>query len=349
MRGVAPRPIAGACGMETTREKSMAQVAFAEAAKLRPDVMLAKPVWLDPAFEDPDAVVDLVRASAPYPLSARVHKRDDNGQDVPFFRIFWAHTRQVRVPGTERFFYNERFMEAAKESFGATVIIPSAIMINISTPTIGGPPHRDLPYFRGAEKFPFWLLKCMGNSDLFHPWAVPIASTLSWFYRGEAGDFEYWPEGPNAPSKLVQAPLWNVGIVSDNEYMWHRVGAVGPEAQRKQPGEITREVRLHASDDGGWEMHDQGKVEKFPADKARISILWKAYAFADEAAEAEYRNHENDLNPGIVADIFRKDLDRQGIAAPRSDDPVADPAWKSTIQKNYEPKFQLRGEATYKY
>ena len=69
--------------------------------------MLAKPVWLDPAFEDPDAVVDLVRASAPYPLSARVHKRDDNGQDVPFFRIFWAHTRQVRVPGTEPFHPNQ--------------------------------------------------------------------------------------------------------------------------------------------------------------------------------------------------------------------------------------------------
>lgn len=327
----------------------MAQAALAENAKLRPDTILTKPIWLDPAFDDPDAVLALVRKCAPYPLSARVHKRDDNGQDVPFFRIFWAHTREVKVPGAERFFYNDRFIEASRESFGAKVIVPSAIMINVSTPTIGGPPHRDLPYFRGAEKFPFWLLKCMGSSDLFHPWAVPIASTLSWFYRGEAGDFEYWPDGTDAPSRLVQAPLWNVGVVSDNEYMWHRVGAVGRDAERKQPGEITREVRLHATDDGGWEMRDRGRAERFRADQARISILWKAYAFADEAAEAEYRNHDNDLNPRLVADIFRGDFRERGIAAPVSEDPTADPEWKTLIQATYEPKFQLAGEKTYKY
>ncbi len=123
----------------------------AAAVKLRPAALIAKPVWLDPAFEDPDAVPDLVRRSAPFPLSARVHKKDDNGDDVPFFRIFWAHTRQVRVAGAEPFFQNERFMAAARESFAAEVIEPSAIMINLSCPTVGGPPHRDLPYFRGCE------------------------------------------------------------------------------------------------------------------------------------------------------------------------------------------------------
>ena len=322
----------------------MTQATTAERPKLRPATMLAKPVWIDPAFEDPEAVMALVRQSAPYPLSAKVHKRDDNGLDVPFFRIFWAHTRQIKVKGAEPFFYNERFMQASRESFGAEVIVPSGIMVNISTPTTGGPPHRDLPYFRGAEKFPFWLLSCMGYSDLFHDFAVPIASTLSWFYPGSGGDFEYWPDGPGAPSKRVQPPLWNVAVVSDNEYMWHRVGPVGPERDRKRPGEVSRDARLLTASGGGWELHDRGGVQAFAADQARVSILWKAYAFADQAAADEYHNHANDLNPALAAAIFADDLRQRGVAVPGSADPIADPDWKTLIQQTYSASF--RGEAS---
>ena len=306
------------------------------AARLRPATMLAKPVWIEPAFADPDAVVDLVRKSAPYPLSARVHKHDENGLDVPFFRIFWAHTRKVRVPGADKFFENARFEAAARESFGAQVIMPSAIMINLSAPSLGGPPHRDLPYFRGAEKFPFWLLGCMGYSDLFHDWAVPIASTLTWFYTGVGGDFEYWPDGPDGASTLVKPPLWNVAVVSDNEYMWHRVGPVGPTADQLKPGDISREATLHTAG-AGWELHDRGAVKSYSAEQIRLSILWKAYAFADQAAADEYNNHANDLDQAMVVDIFAADLRRRGIEAPNS----ADPDWKALIQKTYSATFKL--------
>ncbi len=306
------------------------------AAKLRPATMLAKPVWIEPAFADPDEVVALVRQSAPYPLSARVHKRDENGLDVPFFRIFWAHTRKVRVPGAEKFFENARFEAAARESFGAQVIVPSAIMINLSAPCLGGPPHRDLPYFRGAEKFPFWLLGCMGYSDLFHDWAVPIASTLTWFYNGAGGDFEYWPDGPDGASTLVKPPLWNVAVVSDNEYMWHRVGPVGRAADQFKPGDISREAKLHAAGTG-WELHDRGTVKPYSADQIRLSILWKAYAFANQAAADEYHNHANDLDHAMVEAIFAQDLARRGIVAL----PAADPAWKTLIQENYTASFKL--------
>ena len=90
----------------------MAHVAIAERAKLRQATMIAKPVWVDPAFADPDAVVALVRSSAPYPLSARVHKRDDIGRDLPFYRIFWAHTREIKVKGAE-----SRFAKAERGRF----------------------------------------------------------------------------------------------------------------------------------------------------------------------------------------------------------------------------------------
>jgi hypothetical protein len=318
----------------------MSQTVIVEPAKLRPATMLAKPVWIEPAFEDPDAVMALVRQSAPYPLSARVHKRDANGLDVPFFRIFWAHTREVKVKGAEPFFYNERFMQAARKSFGAEVIVPSGLMINLSAPALGGPPHRDLPYFRGAEKFPFWLLSCMGYSDLFHDWAVPIASTLSWFYNGVGGDFEYWPDGPDGASKLVRPPLWNVAVVSDNEYMWHRVGPVGPAGAQKKPGDISRECRMHAVGQDAWEMHDRDRVERLARDQVRVSVLWKAYAFSNQAAADEYQNHVNDLDYAVVTNIFATDLRRRGVPVAQLTGSVADPEWKALIQKTYTASFK---------
>lgn len=308
-------------------------------SKLRAPTMVAKPLWLDPAFDDPEGVLDLARRSAPYPLTARVHKADDNGDDVPFFRIFWAHTREVKTPGAEAYFNNPRFIEAAKTLFDADYIVPSAIMLNLTTPQAGGAPHLDLPFFRGAEKFPFWLLEVMGYCDLFHDWAIPIASTLTWFYEGAGGDFEYWPDGPEAPSTLVEPPLWNVAVAADNEYMWHRVGPVGGPADFMTPGTVKREARLHALEDGGWQIRDEGRVWPYRADQVRLSILWKAYAFKDEAAWAAYRDRTHDLDPMLTARVFADDLAAKGIAFTFPDDPMADPGWKALIQNTYKPTF----------
>ncbi|MEZ5765717.1 MAG: hypothetical protein R3D69_16730 [Xanthobacteraceae bacterium] len=308
--------------------------------QLRPDTMIAKPVWIDPAYDDPHALVDLVRKSSPFPLSARVHKRDDLGQDQPWFRIFWAHSGELKNEAAKRFFYNDRFVTAAKESFGAQVIIPNALMINLNAPMAGGPPHLDLPFFRGAEKFPFWLLSCMGYSGLFHRWAIPIASTIGWFYDGVGGDFEYWPEGPDQPSKLIQPPLWNVAVVSDNEYMWHRVGPIGEDAEQLPPGAISREARLHAKG-AGWEIIDRNQVTHSYSDKqVRLSLLWKAYAFADENAAEEYRSRRNDLTPALAAEVFDADLRKNGKAVRMPADPLNDPDWKRLIQSTYQATFK---------
>jgi hypothetical protein len=214
--------------------------AAASVQPLRSENMLAKPVWIAPAFESPERLMDLVIGSAPYKLAARVHKTDETGKDVPWFRIFWAAGGRVLDERAREFFHNERFIEAAKESFGVRVIVPTALMTNHNAPMAGGAPHLDLPFFRGTNEFPFWLLVSMAYSGLFHRWAVPIASTLCWFYEGEGGDFEYWADGPDAPSTVLRPPLWNVGVVSDNEYMWHRIGPIGPAQSQLAPGTITR-------------------------------------------------------------------------------------------------------------
>lgn len=306
---------------------------------LRPATMIAKPIWIDPAYDDPEGVVDLVRTSAPYPLTARVHKRDIDGKDQPWFRIFWAHSGELKIPAAKSFFLNERFIESAKQSFSAKVVIPNALMINLNAPMAGGPPHLDLPFFRGGERFPFWALSCMGYSGLFHNWAIPIASTIAWFYDGVGGDFEYWPDGPDQPSKLIQPPLWNVAVVSDNEYMWHRVGPVGEPGDRFKPGQIDREARLHRLAKG-WEIRNtDGQVFPLNEQQMRLSLLWKAYAFADEQAAAAYYNHSNDLNPQQVADIFAADLKQKGLPTNAPADPFNDAEWKALIQNTYRSTF----------
>ena len=54
-----------------------------QGVKLRPAEMLAKPVRVDPAFSDPDHVVQLCRDSGPYRLASAVHKMAPTGKDLP--------------------------------------------------------------------------------------------------------------------------------------------------------------------------------------------------------------------------------------------------------------------------
>lgn len=306
---------------------------------LRSKELLAKPVWIEPAFADPDKVMDFTRACAPFELAAKVHKIDDDGKNVPWFRIFWARAGELLDPRAHELFMNECFIEAAKESFGAQVIVPNSLMTNHNAPMAGGVPHLDLPFFRGATRFPFWLLVAMSYSGLFHRWAIPIASTLCWFYRGEGGDFEYWADGPDAGSTLVRPPLWNVGVVSDNEYMWHRVGPIGQAHEQLAPGTILRDAQLHAELDGGWRIRDSaGYDARFEDTQIRHSFLWKAYAFADARAHREFLDHSNDLSYAQTVAIFDADLARRGIEAVQSTDPVQDQRWKQLIQRTYRAR-----------
>ena len=301
---------------------------------LRPEEMLAKPVLLDPAFDDPDRVVELFRQSAPYRLAAAVHRSRETGKDVPWFRVFWAHGERVGDPRADFIFHNPRFIEAAKESFGARVIVPSSLMNNVNGPMAGGVPHLDLPHFRGAQKFPFDLLVAMGHSGLFHPWAIPIASGLAWFYRGPGGDFDYWPDGPDNARQTLSSPLWNKAVISDNEYMFHRVGGVGRDVDHLPAGAITRGAKL-THESGTWEIADGDKRIGLPEDALRLSVLWKAYAFEDEAALRVFRDKSDDLTLPKALGILSADLQRRGLGRLDVDAGYGDENNRRLIHKGY--------------
>lgn len=302
---------------------------------------LAEAIRIEPAYDAPESVLELIRRSGPYQQVAGAHKTDTLQGDKPFFRAFWATGGKVNVPGAEIVLNNPRFIEAAKRSFRSEVVQPNTLLLNVSTPMGAGPPHLDLPFFRGASGWPFWLLAYMGISGLFHEYAIPIASTISWFYRGEGGDFEYWPQAGDGPSVVERAPLWNAAVVADNEYMYHRIGRVGRPDQYLRPGQISRDATVRFVAPDQWEIADGGDVQATYAEgDVRFSLLWKAFVFKTEAAAEVFRDRSHDLTRQGVVSIFADNLRHRGLKPLAPVDPFTDETWKAQILASYTRRFE---------
>jgi len=300
--------------------------------------LLAKPVKLNTAFDDADGVIDLLKKGSPYKTLSAVHRHPGEYNVGGWFRNFWALGGKVVFDGAEPFFNNARFIAAAKQSFKAEVIRPVAMMTNLNLPAEAMPVHLDLPFFRGAmnREVPSWMLAPMGYSGLFHDWAVPVASVISWFYDGEGGGFEYWPDGLSAPPEMEKPPYFNHGVLADNEYMHHRVCATGRPQDYVTEDDIPVDAVLAIANDGGWNVTHDGRVlRRYKPGQVRCSVLWKGYCFKDAAEAAAYDDHSDDLSPDKITELFSADLKARGI-------PFCDPtgieqdlAWKQTLTEAY--------------
>lgn len=313
--------------------------------KLRGDEFLTRPVTMEPAFDDPAGIEALIRKGAPYKTLAAVHKNvgDTTGG---WFRNFWALGGKVVFEGAEPFFRNPKFIEAAKQTYKAEVIRPVAMMTNLNLPAPGAPHHLDLPFYRGAEnkEVPSWMLTPMRYSGLFQDWAIPIASAVTWFYDGVGGEFEYWPDGLDNPSFTESPPYWNRCVMADNEYMFHRVGAIGPESEQGLYDDIGYDALLQLGEDNKWRVMEDGKERAvFDYRQVRISVLWKAHCFKDERMAAIYDDHSDDLNAERVRDIFCKDLKAKGVTFNEPGDFATDMEWKKLINTVYAPPEGAQG------
>jgi hypothetical protein len=286
-------------------------------------------------FEDPDAVLALVRKCAPYRSIFAFHGQAaaDDELYTPWF---------IDMPRSELLIENPRWIAAAREAFSAELVEPLHCTINVYGPAAASPPHMDLPVYRGmsAPEFPIWLLATMSASGLFLPWLVPVASGLVWFYRGEGGEFEYWPDGPQGRSTQVTPPMWNVGVMSDNEVMYHRVGSIGsPDEIASLSGRLKTSAMMHHHGES-WEIRQDGRsLCSIPSSRLRVSLLWKAYVFSNEEHRASFRNKAYDLDLDQVTDIFLDDLERRAVSADRPTDPLGDPNWRALLEEAYKSPF----------
>ena len=92
-----------------------------------------------------------------------------------------------------------------------------------------------------SEPLPLWLRIEMDASELFERWRFQVCGAVSWFgYDGPGGEYEYWPDGPDAPSASEEPPFDNVAVFGDNDFMFHRVGAIGTPADPAADAEWVR-------------------------------------------------------------------------------------------------------------
>jgi hypothetical protein len=307
------------------------------------------PAVLERAFDDPDLVRTLVEANAPYwPVLRYVAKPEElaavsqskaSAMKVlpPWFRGDWAYDEPL-VEGADRVLDNPIFIEAAKSVFDAEVVRPTAVYVNLMAPLpFAGEGHIDVPAFRGIDRkeYPIWLLQQMTRSGLFADWQIDIATAVSWFYEGAGGAFDYWAHGPARPPERIDQPLENRAVVGDNDFMFHRVDAIGANAKMVEAS-LDAELRPASSGSNEWIIEDRGRiVTRYDAAAIRVSVSWKAEVYSDERAYRQRAEHLDDLAFETVIDRFLEDLSDRGIEVPRPADPLHDPDFITALSEVY--------------
>jgi hypothetical protein len=304
--------------------------------RLRPEGLRSKPVFMPRVFDDPDGVLELILQSSPYQTPAAVYGMAAPGDplETPWF---------IRISNSEMLVRNPHWIAAAKEAFSAQLVEPLHCTINVNGPAPANSPHMDLAVYRGFAnpEYPIWILTTMSSSGLFWPWLVPVASGLAWFHANEGGEFEYWADGPSRPSTAIRPPMWNVGVMSDNEVMYHRVGRLGSADEIARLAKLGLKISATIHECGGdWRIEQEGaELCRLPAERLRLSLLWKAYVFVDEAHRASFENKAYDLDLDQVVDIFTDDLRAKGIDRPRPSDPLNDFEWRALLAETYRSPF----------
>jgi hypothetical protein len=297
----------------------------------------AKPIRIEPAFEDREQVRAMFEWYAPYRALATYApgglqdecREEDRWPVLPWFRGDWALGGKPLVKGAELILHNKKFLEAAKTMFGTSRVYPEFVAVNINGPMPAGNIHLDNPSFYGATRvhYPLPFLRVMGFSGLFKEWRVVQASAISWFYEGAGGSFDYWPDGLDGPMLREQPPFGNVALISDNDQLYHRVAAVGDPVANLPL--ISPEARIQPDGHDNWVILENGEVRAiYPGHAIRLSVLWKA----------EVRDRESkpeNLTLDRIMAIFSADLRHRGIDFHVPSDPLADTPWILLLQRIY--------------
>jgi hypothetical protein len=307
------------------------------------------PVVLDEAVDDPALVRQLIDTHQPYwPVQryfansaeyAALSGQAEPAQMIiaPVFRGNWAIDGEP-LEGVRSILESDRFTAAAKQLFDAEIVRPTTVYVNLTwqLPFPQGAGHTDVPAFRGFDRttYPITFLTIMGLSGLFEAERVKVATAVAWFYRGEDGGFQYWPQGVDGSSIVHEGSIDNTAIVADNDFMWHRVRPTGQVADGMLT--MSRDAELVRLDADTWAINDEGEQKaSFPTDKVRVSLSWKAIAFADEADRRRHDDHTDDIDLAEVLRRFSADFASRGEPLEIPADPVADPDFVRALNAAY--------------
>jgi hypothetical protein len=311
---------------------------------------IAKPIRIEPAFDEPEQIRAMFERHAPYPAVAAygldvfvdgTERPQAERAVLPWFRGNWALGGKPLVDGAEVILHNRSFFEAAKAVFGTSRVYPEWVVVNINAPMPAGPTHVDVPCFYGAtrENYPLPFLKVMGDSGLFEASRVIQAGAVSWFYDGTGGNFDYWPDGLDGPMVSEQPPFSNVALIADNDRMYHRIGSIGdPNAELPR---IAASAHIQPDGAGRWEILENGEVRAtYPSHGIRLSVVWKA-------AVRDRELRDDNLTLDRIMAIFTADLRHRTLEFQVPSDPLADTAWILLLQRIYaDSTDSLKDHAT---
>ena len=306
------------------------------------------PILIDEVLDDPGVFRRLIERHSPYyPVqryfAGNAEYRSSSGQGdamiiAPNFRGDWAYDEPL-AEGSEVFLHHEGFVEAARQLFATKIVRPQIVYTNLTwqLPFHQGGGHTDVPAFRGIDRtlYPIWFLGMMGHSGLFENERINIATAVAWFYEGADGGFEYWPDGPDQPSKVHEGQVFNTAIVGDNDRMFHRVRPVGSRSEGLLHG-MTLETRLEHLGGNAWRIAEGDETRAaLQYEKLRISLSWQGQVFRNEEERRTVDEHLDDLSLDEVLDRFAADLEARGIAHAQPDDPLHDQDFIDTLSRTY--------------
>lgn len=230
------------------------------------------PIVIAPVVDDPEAVRELARTHGPHSFPER-----PGGYVWPTWHSRWASNGVLHLADAADLFELARFREAAAEIAGTDAITPRGLYVNLGTPFVAQPvSHTDMPEFRGVgeAEAPGWFLQSMGASGLFEDARREVVTAVSWFFAGEQGGFTYWPDGRSG-ARVEHSSMWNTAVMGDNNFMHHKVEAIGPTSVRPSP-DMTSDATLDFRD-GSWLVEQHGSVlDRYPDDHVRLSLSWTA-------------------------------------------------------------------------
>lgn len=297
------------------------------------------PILLHDVIGDREAVVHLLESQAPYtPLGGWYNPgADPHERTRPmWFQNDWVHDT-FRAEGSDLFLQHPTYLQAARDFYGAEVVEPKSVYVNLMTSICeGGPAHTDNPRFRGRDRTntPMWVLRAMLWSGLFTRYEILQATAIWWLDDVEGGGLYYWPEGPDQPPAQHVGDMADTALLGDNHGMFHQVGPVGPFDQGTPRVSPSAQLAPAGDTTGDWVVTDHGDaVFRAPLSSIRVSVLWKADVYAT-AAERAAGEHDL-LSLEQVAAVFDDDLARRGSPVRFDLSRLEDPALRAEMATAY--------------
>lgn len=255
------------------------------------------------------------------------------------FRGFYGQNSVCFYREIEDIFYSSRLLDQVKAYWAARYAKPTMMLFNICGPHQSGlSPHLDAVTFRGVryENTPVWLLNIMAKSGLFTDYIVNMAQVITWWYRGEAGTFTYWPDGPLRAPKVLTTPMWNRGVVVQNELMFHRGDPVGRPEERAIEGLAHRSMFEHRPDRDDWVITTDGEVvRRYAPEQIRLLVHWSSEVYRDMDEVKRVMDHTDDLTHEQVFETLFADLRGKGVTLSEPSDPLHDDKFIHTLLSAY--------------